>query len=438
MRRDGGVALIVALWILAALTLLLYAFLGEMGAEYSLAQRFADDRKAEQLAWSAIDLAAATVLGDPKPWQELSDPWADDELRFFEFPLGEGAVTVMRPSWGDDPRMFWGLDDEASKVNLNTAPKEMLLLLPGVTEEIADSILDWRDPDSTPGPNGAEDGYYLSLDPPYRCKNGPFETVEELLYVRGMTPEILYGRDANRNGLYEKHELEGNARPDPPLFWLVTVWSRDRNVTLEGAARVNLNTAGPDDLGAAGFNPAEVQRVLGYRAANGGFPSVAHLLDVLSPERFRQVADRVTVWPGEEVPGLVNVNTASREVLRTLPGITDDLALKLLARRASGGEDLSNLGWLLEDLGPAGLKRVANLVTVRSYQFRIHAVGRVGTPYGTDRGESGAERPGAFRRMLAVFDRSAAPAPRVVYWADWTRHGMPYDPAAGPEPRGGP
>lgn len=437
MRRDG-VVLIVVLWILAALTLLLYAFLGEMGAEYSLAHRFADDRKAEQLAWSAIDLAAATVLNDPKPWQELSDPWAHDEFRFFEFPLGEGAVTVMRPSWGDDPRMYWGLDDEASKININTAPKEVLLLLPGMTEEIVDSIIDWRDSDSTPGPNGAEDGYYLSLDPPYRCKNAPFETVEELLFVRGMTPEILYGRDANRNGLYERHELEGNARPDPPLFWLVTAWSRDRNVTLEGARRVNLNTAGPDELRAVGLNPGEVQGVLGYRAVNGVFPSVAHLLDVLSPARFRQVADRLTVRPQEEVPGLVNVNTAPREVLRTLPGITDEVALKLMARRASGAEDLSTIAWLAGDLSPEGLKAVANLVTVRSYQFRIHAVGRVGTPYGTYGTEGAAERPGSFRRMLAVFDKIAAPGPRVVYGADWTRYGMPYDPGMGPEGRAGP
>ncbi len=62
----------------------------------------------------------------------------------------------------------------------------------------------------------------------------------------------------------------------------------------------------------------------------------------------------------------------------------------------------------------------------------------MGTPYGTDGAEGAAERPGAFRRMLAVFDKIAAPGPRVVYGADWTRYGMPYDPGMGPEGRAGP
>jgi len=51
----------------------------------------------------------------------------------------------------------FGLVDEASKLNLNTATADMLATLPGMTVEFAAAIIDWRDTDSTPSENGAED-----------------------------------------------------------------------------------------------------------------------------------------------------------------------------------------------------------------------------------------------------------------------------------------
>ena len=79
-------------------------------------------------------------------------------------------------------------------------------------------------------------------------------------------------------------------------------------------------------------------------------------------------------------------------------------------------------------------KYEAPFITCRSYQFRIHAVGRVGTPYneGAETPAGEPERPGAFRRMTAVFDKLAAPNPRLVYWKDQSKLGMPYDPQDGP------
>jgi type II secretory pathway component PulK len=438
--KRRGLALIVVLWLMAVLTLLMYAFLAEMQVEYALAGNFGDEKKAEQLAWSAVELGCATVLNDLQPWQELEGAWSHDDLGFFEFPLGDGAITLFHPTFEEDGRMRWGLEDEASKINLNAAPKDVLLRLPGVTEEIADSVIDWRDQDSNPGPNGAEDAYYQTLDPPYRCKNQPFETVEELLFIRGMTPEILYGKDANLNGRFEKGEVEGSNRPDPALYMLVTVHSVDRNASLDEQPRVNLNTGTPDQLLAAGLNPGEVQAVVTARLAGSGFPSVAHLLGnpdqgippVLTRDRYKAVVDRLSVVDGETVPGLVNVNTAPRQVLITLPGITEEVAVKIIGQRTSTQADLSNVGWLVDVVEPPVLQRFASLVTVRSFQFRINAVGRVGTPYG---GGAAPERPGAFKRMVAVFDKLAAPAPRIVYWKDMTRFGMPYDPSEGPDQR---
>lgn len=438
-----GVALIVVLWMMAILTLLLYAFLGEMQVEYALAGGFGDEKKAEQLAWSAVDAACANLAADIKPWHELIDLWSDDEVNFFEVELGDGAYSVLHPLYDEAGTVLWGVEDEASKVNINYAPKELLVRLPRVTEEVADSIIDWRDADTNPGASGAEDSYYGGLSPSYKAKNQPFETVEELLYVRGMTLEILYGEDANLNGRLDPNEDDGSATPpdddrdgvlDPGLYALVTVWSADRNTTLEDEPRVNVNTAPPDQLRQAGLQGNEIQSIIQARGQGGGLRSLAHLLGTLSPQRFKQVADRLTIFEGERVPGQVNVNTAPKVVLLALPGITEEIAVRLLDYRSQPGVDLSNIGWLTDVTQAQEFQQFANYVTVRSHQFRIHAVGRVGTPYASLTAESEVERPGAFRRMVAVFDRLATPRPRLVYWKDASKFGMPYDPSAGPNP----
>lgn len=450
-RSRRGIALLIVLWLMAILTLLMYAFLSEMQVEYALAGGYAEEKQAEQLAWSGIDRASAWVEQDTQAWHGLNDVWSHDDVRFFEVDLGVGAFTLLHPTYEDGDFAHWGLEDEASKIPLNYAPPEVLARLPRVSNEIAAAIVDWRDADENPGPGGAEAEYYSTLTPPYKCKNQPFETIEELLLVRDVTPEILYGEDWNLNGRLDPNENDGDdsfppdnsdGKLDPGLYAFVTLVSRDRNVTTEGLPRINLNTAQPQQLQDAGFNPTEVQ-VINFQRLSGPYPSVAHLLGseeegippALTPERFRQLVDLVTVVEGEVVPGLVNVNTAPQKVLRALPGMTDETALEIIGYRTPEGADLSNTGWLLDILEPAQLQAISNFVTVRSYQFRIHAVGRVGTPYTSSaRSADDRERPGAFKRMVAVFDKIAAPRARVVYWKDLSRLGLGYDPEDGPTP----
>src|SRR5207253_3613271 len=121
-------------------------------------------------------------------------------------PLGvdEGQQT---------PGYRFGVTDEAGKLNLNAlvaldptgkVAHDVLILLPNMTEEIADAIIDWIDADDEPRANGAESDYYSGLG--YRCKNGPLDTLEELLLVRGVTPQLLFGSDTNRNGKMDANE----------------------------------------------------------------------------------------------------------------------------------------------------------------------------------------------------------------------------------------
>ena len=106
-------------------------------------------------------------------------------------------------------------ENESGKVNLNRASEPLLKMMLNNFEIedadkniIVDSIMDWRDKDNLHRLNGAEDDYYLSLPQPYKCKNGDFTSIDELLLVRGVTPEIFYGGLKDMVSVYQDKETE--------------------------------------------------------------------------------------------------------------------------------------------------------------------------------------------------------------------------------------
>ena len=146
-----------------------------------------------------------------------------------------------------------GLTDEGSRLNLNSATTSMVSRLPGMKPSLTDALLDFLDTDDVPRPEGAEQEYYNALPQPYRIHNGPLSTVEQLLLVRGFTPALVLGEDANRNFSLDPNEDDGDERepPDdadgrlqPGLLPLLTVYSREPNTDRTGKRRFNLNTPG--------------------------------------------------------------------------------------------------------------------------------------------------------------------------------------------------
>ncbi len=145
------------------------------------------------------------------------------------------------------------IQDESGKIYVNTVLEEQLRALieaAGIgkpdSDIITDSILDWRDTDTAHRMNGAEDDYYQTLNPPYNAKNGNLDTIEELLLIRGVTPEYFYGRperDANGAVIYKYG-----------LSRYLTVYSR-RN-------QVNINFASlPVLLSIPGMPPGAAQKI---------------------------------------------------------------------------------------------------------------------------------------------------------------------------------
>jgi general secretion pathway protein K len=97
---------------------------------------------------------------------------------------------------------------EAGKLNINLVSEATLRKIIGqlglegeARDVVVDSILDWRDPDDFSRLNGAENDYYQSLKEPYYSKNGNLDSIEELLLVRGVTPDLYYGKKGtNKEG----------------------------------------------------------------------------------------------------------------------------------------------------------------------------------------------------------------------------------------------
>lgn len=243
---------------------------------------------------------------------------------------GDWQFSLIRDDLDDDKAPAYGVADESGKLNLNQIADtakvsedqamKMLLALPDMTPEIAAAILDWRDADETVRAGGAETEYYSNLVHPYSAKNGPFESVEELLLVRGVTEQLLYGNDLNRNGLLEPNENDGDKSlpPDPADGKLhpgwaayLTVCSGEPNKTHDLRTRLNITTSAPDQVYQKmvdrGFRPEVADFVRNARNAGYRFKDPGELIGSISigggsggsgvPRNIRVVPDGSAVPP---------------------------------------------------------------------------------------------------------------------------------------------
>ena len=262
-----GSALIIVLIVVVLLSLGAYTFFDSMILERKAADFSSRTAQSRALADSGIEFAAAK-LGVPVDMESENiyhDPtvYAGVTLLESTSETGRGRFTLVAPLENDatGTRLRYGLVDESSKININkisalnledTAAHSLLMSVPGMTDEAADGILDWVDTDSTEREFGAETLSYESLDPPYAARNGACESLDELLLVKGVTPELLYGEDANRNGLLDANENDGDLTSPPDnedgvlsLGWnaYLTIYAVESNLKYDGTERIDLNQA---------------------------------------------------------------------------------------------------------------------------------------------------------------------------------------------------
>lgn len=435
--RERGVILVLVLILLVAVTALALTLAQEARVEVAVAAQRADALKLRALLDSAIELAMAEVRADQEAGDSLTAPWRDDQARFAELQLEGGRIwlLVTEPDPGDGREIRYGVRDEASKLDVNLATAEQLGAIPGITQEAVDGILDWRDEDDDVSDQGAEAGYYSTLDPPYTPKNAPIESLDELLRIRGIDAAMLYGEDRNRNGLLDPGEDDGDGSFPPDdadgfldrgLIDYLTVFSRELNRTQDGRARLQWSGASPDEveqrLTAGGASAGYAQRVRQSMLGPGGQVStLAEILLRVGPAETADIAvllDQITVFEGDQLPGRINVNTCPRELLLGLE-LEEEQVDAILERRLQADQNLSSPAWLSEVLDYPVFAQLADRITTRSDQFTVHAVALLD------------DRP-RFMRAEVLIDRSFVPV-RVVIRRDLTPLGFPIPEVRGEE-----
>ncbi len=386
-RSTGqkGSVLIIVLWVAFGLVAVTLYFADSMRFQLNAS----DNRVANLEAAQAVVGAVRYLTNAFTAYAEPGSPPDTTLYEAEDLRIGDATVWLIGRDtnlWQNTlTRPYFGVIDEASKLNLNTVTLGMLEALPFMTPEFAASIIDWRDTDSDPIENGAEDSHYNRLNPSYRCKNGPFESIEELRLVAGSDLALLFGEDTNLNGILDPNENDGNAsypsdnqdgRLDPGLLEYVTIASSEPNTNAGGTNRVDIsNPSQPavatllrerfgqdratqliNQLG----NPGQIQSVLEFGLRAG-----------MNADELAQIEGDLTVTNATTLYGLINVNTASAEVLACVPGVGVDNAQSLVTARASASNAGTSLYWLVETLGREGAIDAAPFLTTRGYQYTL-------------------------------------------------------------------
>lgn len=291
--NDKGIALFLVLWVLVLLMVIVGEFSYAIKTEINITRNFKESTEARYIAEAGISSAIIGLIEEkltpPKPPSEEPQPEENDEeavrwrvnARIPEIPFGSGAFKIR-------------IENEAGKVNINRADKRLLKIILGdfdcdddEKDVIVDSIIDWRDKDSFHQLNGAEDDYYESLSEPYECKDADFDSVEELLLVKGVTEEIFYG------GLRDMVTIiPGN---DPVKKKTITRKKRRRSKRGFNYNRININAASARILlSLPEMTEDLVQEITEFRKEDD-FYSLTDLSELLGPEVYSMVAPYLTL-----------------------------------------------------------------------------------------------------------------------------------------------
>ena len=304
-KKQRGFAVIIALVAVTVLTLLAGAFAYAMKIETRLAANTNDDEQFYWVGRGGVERACWWLaLEGGQPFSSKLQYWnrgpgdgpetnsllAGESLD--SFPVGEGTVSLT-------------MTEQESKININTADGPLIqqtLTAMGADANdisvVADSILDWIDPDDATRPAGAESDFYLGQMPSHNAKNAPIDNLDELQLVKGITRDMFNGgSSAPSNTPFPEHQLGfGHAPGQEPNYAFglkdvftpfssgkINLLTADDKVLqlipgIDTAAAQAIETARDSDppirnvaqlLANAGINPADAGRVTRYTDSRG-------------------------------------------------------------------------------------------------------------------------------------------------------------------------
>jgi Type II secretory pathway, component PulK len=290
-RRAGSI-LIVVLWSLSLLTTFAVSLGYSVRQKLVLADRLDENDTLRLIAEAGVKKAiAGFTIEAGNAYDALAGDWSNNPRRFSDIQIGAGVANVCYDYIDESGTIStrYGFVDEARKININTADmptlRRLLRAVLGLdtieAQDLAASIVDWRDGDSELSvPMGsAEDSYYRGLRYPYESKDSNFEIPEELLLVKGVTKDIF-----NRLKDY---------------------------ITIYGSGRINVNTAPEVVLMVIGLRKSVAKSIITFRA---GPDKIAGTLD-----------DGVFVSVGSIIPTIERLCTLGQADINKVQALADTI-----------------------------------------------------------------------------------------------------------------
>lgn len=416
---ERGSVLIIVLWIALGLVTLTLYFANSNSFELQasdnriagLASEEAIDGAARYVTYVLANYATNGAMPDQTYYQSAAAAVGD--ARFWLI----GRDTNSPPLNPD--QVYFGLTDENSKLNINTATLGMLSNLPRITSDFAANIISWRTNDTSSGGVGPDEYAMLGYSP----KQEPFETTDELRLVYEADMETLIGEDPNRNGVLDPGETDEdrNSYSDPGILEYVTVYSKEPNTHADGSQLINVRTMNDSVKGQIGallstnVTPDRATNILRQLGNNGSASPLRFYLNTgMTADEFALIADQITTVTNAFIDGRININTASPSVLYCVPGLSNYVD-QVVSYRQSNPDKLTSIAWIIDAVGLKGndatqlANQIGNRITTKSYQFMadVAAVGQFGRGY---------------RRVRFIFDTSQG-APRIIYRRDLTHLG---------------
>ncbi len=291
--NNHGIALLMVTWILMLLMVIVTEFCFSMRVRTNTTRNLKETTQAYYLAMAGVNQAIAEVVnngGTPEPVTTVEG--LTDDAKPVPWRVNtENPVILL----GGGEFQVW-IENQSGKIDINTADRQMLLLVLGdfelddtEKEIIVDSILDWRDADDFHRTNGAEDDYYKSLPKPYEAKNADFENVEELLRVRGITPGLYFGGLEKRLAVFPADTAEPARKSRT-----ASRTRRSRQSREESTGRLNINAISPA-LWAAfpKMDPDLISKIMEFRKEQD-FKSISQLQEIVGPEVYQSVSRYLT------------------------------------------------------------------------------------------------------------------------------------------------
>jgi general secretion pathway protein K len=237
----------MVLWVSAALAAISFSLASTVRGETERTATAVDSLRSYYLAVGGVQRGMVELLwGILHPDQRMIPKGAT--VVNYSFPSGEVRLELL---------------PEAGKLDVNNAPVADLYRLlialgqpEGAARDIASAIDDWRRSSG----EGGFDGFYTAQTPSFRAPHASFQEIEELLLVKGVTPELFYGTYVPGETLENANPNGPRLVPRPGLMDCLSVYG--------GRGQVDVNTASPATLAAIGLNSDAINAVIARRTLN--------------------------------------------------------------------------------------------------------------------------------------------------------------------------